>query len=83
MSIAKPVLTPQQFIDLVNERLPDHQMFEQGMRVFLFPVGATSATALGYGFEPPAAAGVVADIVARVREEYDVSNVPPVVRGHP
>lgn len=69
--MAKPILTPQQFVDEVNSRLPGHAMYQPGMRVFLVPVGSDQPT--GTDFEGPGPAqGVTADVENHVRSEYDV-----------
>jgi hypothetical protein len=81
--MARPVISPEAFIAEVNKRLPGHHAYKPGMRVFLVPKGATSATAAGYDFEPGEAKGVVANIVDQVLKEYDEGGLPPVVTGHP
>jgi hypothetical protein len=81
--MAKPVISPEAFIAEVNKRLPDHHAYKQGMRVFLVPSGATSATATEYDFEPEEAKGVVANVVDQILVEYDEGGIPPVVTGHP
>lgn len=78
--MAKPSLTPEQFVDEVNRRLPEHPLYQPGMRVFLYPRGSTGQTANGVDFEGPGSArGVTADIENQVRNEYEIS-VPPRTR---
>ncbi|MCO4889653.1 hypothetical protein MKD50_09760 [Cupriavidus sp. WGtm5] len=33
----KPVVTPQRFVELMNERLTKHPLFREGMRVYAIP----------------------------------------------
>ncbi|PRZ56626.1 hypothetical protein BX589_101276 [Paraburkholderia fungorum] len=70
--MAKPVITREQFINIVNERLPGHHSYRAGTRIFLVPVGTTGAAAAGYDFEPAEATGVVANVADQVMSEYDV-----------
>ena len=81
--MSKPVITKQQFVDLVNERLPSHPLFRQGMRIFLIPVGVSPLEAGGIDVEPADAYGVVKEVVDQVLADNDVLGTPPVVRGHP
>ncbi|WP_174934821.1 hypothetical protein [Burkholderia lata] len=72
--MAKPVISPEEFIEEVNRRLPEHHKYAQGMRVFLVPRGAIGRTADGYDFEPDnlATTGVVQEVADRVRSEFEV-----------
>jgi hypothetical protein len=70
--MAKPVISPEVFVAEVNRRLHRHHAYRPGMRVFLVPDGANGKTAGGYEFEPPEAAGVVADIANHVESLYTV-----------
>jgi hypothetical protein len=51
--MAKPVISPEEFIAEMNKRIKGHGAYEDGMRVFLVPEGANGKTASGYGFEGP------------------------------
>jgi hypothetical protein len=70
--MAKPVISPEGFVAEVNKRLHRHHAYEPGMHVFLVPEGANGKIAKGYDFEPPEAAGVVADIANHVALLYTV-----------
>jgi hypothetical protein len=71
---AKPKLTPEQFVDEVNRRLPSHSQYRPGMRIFLYPPGSNGGTASGLDFDgPDAARGVTADIENQVMQEFDVT----------
>lgn len=72
--MAKPRLTRQQFVDEVNRILPEQVGWQEGMRVFLVPVGTTGRAAHGIDFEgeEPAIRGVTAAAQAKVLEQYDV-----------
>ncbi|MDN4573717.1 hypothetical protein DBB29_09025 [Pandoraea cepalis] len=74
--MAKSVLSPEQFIDEVNRRLPGMYGYKPGMRAFLVPEGATGATATGYDFTPSDDLGTVGAGKAAsdsVLREYDVN----------
>lgn len=73
--MAKPVLSPEEFIAEVNRRLPNHPAYTQNMHAFLVPPGADGKTASGYDWEPDglATTGVVAAIAAQVEAEFDVN----------
>jgi hypothetical protein len=78
--MAKPSLSPEQFVAEVNRRLPEHHLYKPGMRVFLYPRGSTDQTASGTDFEgPDETRSVMADIESQVRQEYEVF-VPPRAR---
>lgn len=72
----KQVISPEEFVDEVNRRLPDHHMYKDGMRVFLVPRGATAQTAEGYDFEPDdmTTNGVVQEVVGKVHSEFEVDS---------
>ncbi|WP_175920340.1 hypothetical protein [Burkholderia pyrrocinia] len=72
--MAKPVISPEEFIAEVNKRLPKHAEFKSGMRVFLVPNGADGKSASGYGFEPRdrVTTGVVAAVADQVASEFVV-----------
>jgi len=73
--MVKPVIAPEQFIKLVNDRLPNMLGYKPGMHVFLVPVGATGATATGYDLEPDevGTVGAVKAACDSVLSEYDVN----------
>ncbi|KCB24881.1 hypothetical protein [Bordetella hinzii] len=43
----KATLTPEQFVAEMNHRLPQKFGYKPGLRVFLYPEGATAETARG------------------------------------
>lgn len=73
--MAKPVISPEEFIAEVNKRLSSHPAFAPGMRAFLVPPGANGKTASGYDWEPDglATTGVVAATAQQVEAEFDVN----------
>jgi len=73
--MAKRVISPEEFIAEVNNRLPSHGGYAPGMHAFLVPRGADGKTASGYDWEPDglATTGVVATIAAQVEAEFDVN----------
>ncbi|MFM0163916.1 hypothetical protein PQR39_26315 [Paraburkholderia sediminicola] len=72
--MAKPVISPEEFIAEVNKRLPDHGTFKNGLHVFLVPRRATGATARGYDWEPKDldSTTAVAAVADHVDSAYDV-----------
>ncbi|AUT62864.1 hypothetical protein [Paraburkholderia terrae] len=44
----KPVISPEEYVDKVNERLPNCVGYREGLRIFLVPEGADGKTAMGY-----------------------------------
>lgn len=73
--MAKPVIAPEQFIKLVNDRLPSMNGYKLGMRAFLVPEGATGLTATGYDFVPNdvGTVGTVKAACDSVLSDYDVN----------
>lgn len=72
--MAKPVISPEEFIAEVNKRLPDHAAYSNGLHVFLVPRGATGAAATGYDWEPKDldSTTAVAAVADHIDSEYDV-----------
>jgi hypothetical protein len=66
--MAKPVISPEEFIAEMNKRIKEHGAYEDGMRVFLVPEGATGRTASGYGFDGP---GRVQMVVGTVHDHVE------------
>ncbi|EON13109.1 hypothetical protein [Pandoraea sp. SD6-2] len=73
--MAKPVLSPEQFINEVNRRLPNMFGYKPGMKAFLVPDGADGAHATGYDCEPDdlATIGAVKAASDAVLREFDVN----------
>jgi hypothetical protein len=73
--MAKPVISPEEFIAELNRRLPTHASFAQGMHAFLVPIGGDGKRATGYDWEPDglATTGVVATMAALVEAESDIN----------
>jgi hypothetical protein len=73
--MSKPVISPEEFIAEVNERLPNIGGYEKGMRVSLYPEGSNGATASGHGLEPDTikARAVAGTAVSKVLFEFDVN----------
>lgn len=70
---AHKVISPDEFIFLVNEEMKNHFAYKQGMNAFLVPRGATGKTAQGYGFEPTSELpGVFADACHKVLSSHVV-----------
>lgn len=70
--MAKQVISPEEFIAEVNKRMRQHPAFEEGMRVFLTPLGASGKTAGGYDFEGPGLVELVtSDAHAYVTSLYE------------
>lgn len=70
--MAKPVISREEFIARVNERLPSHYAYEVGWRVLLYPEGSDGQTASGYDLEPRSAVGHIKQVIDHVKSTYDV-----------
>lgn len=72
--MAKPVISPEEFIEEANRRAPEAYGYEEGMRLFLVPKGSTGNTAGGYDWEPRSSAtqGVFQKVVHQLHDEFDV-----------
>jgi len=67
----KPVVSPQRFVELMNERLARHPLFREGMRVYAVPQHTDHPRSL-VCVGPRGTAGVCATIENIVRGECDV-----------
>ncbi|WP_035996239.1 hypothetical protein [Paraburkholderia caribensis] len=76
MDMEKPIITPEEFVDEINRRLPDHDCYTQGLQMFLIPRGAMADEAIGIDWEPRNARnGVIAvsEVHREVASEFSVS----------
>lgn len=64
--MSKPVISREQFIVEVNQRLPKHHAYQAGWRVFLFPEGAAPEAVTGWGIEPRSAIGHIRQVTDHV-----------------
>ncbi|WP_322047247.1 hypothetical protein [Paraburkholderia sp. J67] len=72
----KPVLTPEEFVDEINRRLPEHDCYTAGLQMFLLPRNGRGEDAIGIDWEPRTARnGVIAisEIHREVSAEFVVS----------
>jgi hypothetical protein len=67
----KPVVSPQRFVELMNERLARHPLFREGMRVYAVPQHSERPRSL-ICVGPRGTAGVCATIENIVRGECEV-----------
>jgi hypothetical protein len=74
--MAKPVISPEQFVALVNERIQKHHSYKPGMKIRFDPDVSNPGHASGYGYDGPDGKGVFSDVEAEVSSEYGVS-IPP------
>ena len=76
MDMEKPIITPEEFVDEINRRLPEHDCYTQGLQMFLVPRGAMPDEAIGIDWEPRNARnGVIAviEVHREVASEFSVS----------
>jgi hypothetical protein len=74
-TMAKQVISPEEFINKVNDRLPGCIGYKDGLRVFLVPEGASGKDASGYNWtfrDDLDAIGAVAMAANLVEKEFDV-----------
>jgi len=71
MDLHKPVVTPQRFVELMNERLRRHPLYRDGMRVYAVPQHTDHPRSL-VCVGPRGTAGVCATIENIVRGECEV-----------
>jgi len=75
--MSKKIIDENQHIELLNEKLRAHQDYQEGMKVVGVPKGYSGADLDGYEIEGPGPVrGLVADIDAAIREEYDIQISP-------
>lgn len=67
----KPVVSPQRFVELMNERLARHPLFQEGMHVYAIPQHTDHPRSL-VCVGPRGTAGVCATIENIVRGECEV-----------
>lgn len=80
----KPVISPEEYIEQVNKRLPNCFGYREGLRVFLVPEGADGRMATGYDWtfrDSLDVIGAVAAAAALVDEEFVVD--PHIARAAP
>ncbi|MDT8405035.1 hypothetical protein, partial [Sulfuriflexus sp.] len=74
-AMTKPVISKDQFIDICNERLREHDMYEEGMLFMVSPEGSTEPS--GYTWPTRGQAGdkpaLFTNIATSVREDYEVT----------
>lgn len=72
----KPIITPEEFVDEINRRLPEHDCYSTGLQMFLVPRNGRGEDAIGIDWEPRTARnGVIAvsEIHEEVANEFVVS----------
>ncbi len=69
--MAKPVVSPQRFVEMLNERLSRHPLYREGMHVYAIPQHSPRPRSL-VCVGPRGTAGVCATIEVIVRGECDV-----------
>ncbi|MDW3682985.1 hypothetical protein RA280_14755 [Cupriavidus sp. CV2] len=79
--MAKPVISVDEFIAEMNNRLRRQFGYKDEWRIFLVPEGASASTASGYDWEPKTldVTAAVAAVGEQVGAEFDVDpNIDPV-----
>lgn len=72
----KPIITPDEFVDEINRRLPEHDCYSPGLQMFLVPRNGVANDAIGIDWEPrDADNGVIAisEVHGEVAGEFTVS----------
>ena len=73
----KKILDEDQHLKILNEKLRAHQNYQKGMKVVGVPKGYSGSDLDGYKIEGPGPVrGLVADIDAAIRDEYDIQVSP-------
>jgi hypothetical protein len=75
----KPVISPEEFVNEVNRRLPEHDCYTAGLQMFLLPRNGRAEDAIGIDWEPRAARNAVIAISETHRQvsaEFTVSKYP-------
>ena len=72
----KPVISPEEFVNEVNRRLPDHDCYTTGLHMFLLPRTGRAEDAVGIDWEPRTArnaAIAIGETHRQVSAEFTVS----------
>lgn len=55
----KPIITPEEFVDEINRRLPEHDCYSPGLQLFLISRNSVGNDATGIDWEPLGASNCV------------------------
>jgi hypothetical protein len=73
----KQIVNEDQFIELCNQELRNHQYFEKGMKNNGVPDDASGSELSGYNWEGPDSMPIiVSSVVNKVKENYELRVTP-------